>query len=154
MYSVLLVLHSGLRWFVLAFLLYAIYRAYIGLANAKPFSKTDNLVRHVTATIAHVQLVIGVLIYVKSPLTHYLWGGFADALTNGDAVFFGLVHALLMLAAIVLITIGSAAAKRKTTDRAKYKTMLVWFCIALIVILVSIPWPFSPLAGRPYLRMF
>jgi hypothetical protein len=57
-----------------------------------------------------------------------------------------------MLIAIVLITIGSAVAKLKTVQENKFKTMLIWFSIALVIIFIAIPWPFSPLANRPYLR--
>ncbi|GAA4339005.1 hypothetical protein GCM10023149_49420 [Mucilaginibacter gynuensis] len=59
-----------------------------------------------------------------------------------------------MTVAIILITIGSSAAKRKTTDIAKFKTMTVFFLLALLIIFMAIPWPFSPLANRPYLRSF
>lgn len=69
-----------------------------------------------------------------------------------EFTFFGMIHSLLMLVAIIVITFGSALAKRKTTDREKFKTMLYWFSIALIIILIAIPWPFSPLANRPYFR--
>jgi hypothetical protein len=30
--------------------------------------------------------------------------------------------------------------------------MALWFTAALLLILVAIPWPFSPFAQRPYLR--
>ena len=63
-----------------------------------------------------------------------------------------MIHSSLMLTAIVLITIGSAKAKRKPTDQEKFKTMLVWFSIALLIIFIAIPWPFSPFANRPYYR--
>jgi hypothetical protein len=59
-----------------------------------------------------------------------------------------------MFVAIVLITIGSAKAKRKSNDTQKFKTMLIWFSIALLIIFIAIPWPFSPLANRPYIRTF
>jgi len=52
MYSTLLVFHSLIRWLVLAFLVYSIYRAFIGFTKNKPFSKTDNAFRHWTATVA------------------------------------------------------------------------------------------------------
>jgi hypothetical protein len=59
-----------------------------------------------------------------------------------------------MTVAVVLITIGSAMAKRQQTDHGKFKTMALWFLLGLIVILIAIPWPFSPLANRPYIRHF
>lgn len=152
MYQTLLICHSFLRWFVLISLLYSIFRAYKGYFYQLSFTKTDNLVRHWTATIAHIQLIFGILIYVQSPIVKYLWANFSTAIQNMDSAFFGILHILLMLTAIVLITIGSALAKRKPTDRDKFKTMLIWFSIALFIIFIAIPWPFSPLASRPYLR--
>ena len=116
------------------------------------FSKTDNAVRHWTATIAHIQLVVGIVLYTQSPIIKYFWQNFKEAIRNLDTAFFGLLHIILMLTAIVLITIGSALSKRKTTDKEKFKTMLVWFLISLLIIFIAIPWPFSPLANRPYFR--
>lgn len=152
MYSTLLFCHSFLRWFVLGSLLYSIYIAYKGYASQLSFTRKDNLIRHWTATIAHIQLIFGILIYVQSPIVKYFWANFATAIQNIDAVFFGLIHILCMLISIVLITIGSALAKRKANDRDKFKTMLIWFCIALLIIFIAIPWPFSFLANRPYFR--
>jgi len=63
-------------------------------------------------------------------------------------------HITMMLIAIVLITIGSANAKRQPTDQQRFKTMAILFTIALIIIFASIPWQFSPLTSRPYFRTF
>ncbi len=152
MYQTLTFYHSIFRWLVLASLLYSIYRAYKGYNSKAVFTKTDNAVRHWTATIAHIQLVIGIILYSQSPIIKYFWNNFKDAVQNLDTVFFGLIHIALMLTAIILITIGSALSKRKNTDNEKFKTMLVWFSISLIIIFIAIPWPFSPLANRPYFR--
>ena len=59
-----------------------------------------------------------------------------------------------MLAALILITIGSALAKRRQTDRDKFMTLLIWFSVGLTLIFLAIPWPFSPFANRPYFRLF
>ena len=55
---------------------------------------------------------------------------------------------------VVIITIGSAKAKRKKGAYAKFKTLFLWFVIALVLIFAAVPWPFSPLAQRPFLRSF
>lgn len=152
MYLTLLVLHSAVRWLVLLSLFYSIFRSYQGYRNKSSFSKTDHLVRHWTATIAHIQLMLGIVLYSQSALIKYFWNNFAEASKDFSTLFFGLIHLILMLSAIVIITIGSAAAKRKTLDSGKFKTMLIWFSIALVIIFIAIPWPFSPLANRPYFR--
>jgi hypothetical protein len=131
---------------------YAIFTAYKGYFSNKEFSKKDNSVRHWTATIAHIQLVLGITLYSQSPVIRYFWKNFNEAKESFDLLFFGLIHILLMLFSIILITIGSAISKRKSTNKEKFKTMLIYFIIALLVIFIAIPWPFSPLANRPYFR--
>jgi MFS-type transporter involved in bile tolerance (Atg22 family) len=71
-----------------------------------------------------------------------------------EHTFFRLIHISLMVISILVITIGSARAKRAEMDRLKFKILLIWFSIALLIILMAIPWPFSPLANRPYFRSF
>jgi hypothetical protein len=149
-----LLIHSLLRWLVLLSLIYALYRAYRGFTGGIAFSKTDNSVRHWTATIAHIQLIAGMILYFQSPVTAYFWRNFSEVIRQVNTTFFGIVHISLMLIAIVVITIGSALAKRKQSDREKFKTMLIWFGIGLLIILIAVPWPFSPWASRPYLRTF
>lgn len=152
MFETLTFYHSLFRWLVVASLLYALYRAGRGYYSRAPFTKTDNAVRHWTATIAHAQLVLGMLLYIKSPSVKYFWGNFREAVRNRDVAFFALVHIALMLLAIIMITIGSSLAKRRSVDNEKFRTMLVWFAIAFTIIVIAIPWPFSPLANRPYFR--
>lgn len=154
MYPSLLFVHSLFRWLVLMSLLYAIIRAYRGYSSNSPFTKTDNSARHWTATIAHVQLVLGFTLYFTSPIIKYFFANFKQEIQRINLAFFGIIHFLLMLTAIIVITIGSALAKRKPTAREKFRTMLVWFSIAMALIFLAIPWPFSPLANRPYFRPY
>ena len=97
MYQTLTFYHSIMRWLVLASLLYAIFRAYKGYTLNAQFSKTDNAIRHWTATIAHIQLVIGITLYTQSPIIKYFWQNFTEAIHNLDTTFFGLLHIILML---------------------------------------------------------
>lgn len=156
MYPELLALHSIFRWLVLASLLFAIYRGYKGWFRNNPFSKFDNSVRQWTATVAQIQLIIGLSLYSISPIVHYFLHHFKEGVREREIRFFGMEHSLMMLIAILVITIGSIIAKRKATDNEKFKTMAIWFSIALLIILTSIPWPFSPppFIERPFFRPF
>ncbi|MBD1387465.1 hypothetical protein IDJ75_19425 [Mucilaginibacter rigui] len=154
MLNTLVFFHSIVRWAVLGTLLYSIYRSYTGYAQKLTFTKSDNSLRHWTATTAHIQLMLGIVLYTQSPNARFSLQATGDNGQLTQPFFFGVLHLLLMVSAIVIITIGSAMAKRKAIDSDKFKTMLVWFVVALLVILIAIPWPFSPLAQRPYLRSF
>ena len=143
-----------LRWLVVLSLCYAVLRAYRGYTRQSEFSLLDNKVRHWTATVAHIQLTLGILVYIKSPIIQYYFSDFQNLISDWNFTFFALIHAILMVGAVVLITIGSAKAKRKEADREKFKIILVTYTVALIIIFIAIPWPFSPLASRPYFRTF
>lgn len=149
MYSFLLPVHSVFRWAVVLSLAYAIFISAKGYLYKNTFTKISNAIRHWTATIAHIQLIIGIILYVKSPFVKQFY---TTANNTGETLFFGLIHIVLMLLAIAFITIGSAKSKREKTDQAKFKTMLIWFSLATLLILLAIPWPFSPLANRPLIR--
>ncbi|WP_420153166.1 hypothetical protein [Siphonobacter sp.] len=146
-------MHSIFRWLVLLSLIYALARAIQGYRSERVFTKTDDSVRHWTATIAHVQLLIGIILYTQSPLVSYYFGtSRKEALA--EPFFFSIIHIALMLLAVVGITLGSSMAKRKPTANGKFLTQIVWFSLALLLIFVAIPWPFSPLATRPYFRPY
>ena len=152
MYTFLLISHSLFRWAVLVTLIWAIIKAFSGYSGKRPYSKADNALRHWTATIAHVQLLLGITLFTQSPTAKISAKVFTDNGHVREPFFFGVIHLSMMILAVVIITIGSAMAKRKELDSEKFKTMLTWFGIALIIILIAIPWPFSPLAQRPYIR--
>ena len=128
--------------------------AAIGKTKRSFFSKTDNFFRHWTATLFHIQLIIGMLLLVKSPIVQYFWNNLKSGFENIELLFFGLLHPLLMLVSIIIITIGSAKAKRETSDTKKFKTILIWYSIGLFILFLAIPWSFSPFVGRPNFRAF
>lgn len=120
-------LHSGLRWVVLFLLLAAIVQAFAGMSGNRPFNRKLALYALISV---HTQIVIGLIIY------------FAGSWYQQEDRFFRLEHIMMMLIAALLITIGNARAKRGATDKAKYKSIAVFFTLGLFLILVSIPWPF------------
>ena len=152
MYLFFLTLHSWFRWVVLLSLGLGLYRSYRGWLGQYAFTPLDNTIRHTTATIAHVQLMLGYVLYFQSPTVSQFLAHRHDATYEQQPLFFGLLHVVLMTVAIVVLTIGSSLAKRRPTSPAKFRTMALWFTAALLLLFLAIPWPFSPLASRPYFR--
>ena len=147
----ILILHSFFRWLVLTSLTGSIAIAFTGLQQQREFTARANSWRHWTATIAHLQLLLGMLLYFQSPVVKYALPRDPYHLVN-EHTYFRYIHILMMFIAVVVITIGSAKARREQEDKKKFRTMLLWFLAGLLIILIAIPWPFSPLAGRPLLR--
>lgn len=154
MYSVLLSIHSWIRWLVLISLVFAVYRAYLGWRSGKVFSKLDDRARLIATSIAHVQLVLGLWLYFISPVVDYFLKNFSDAVHRREIRFFGMEHITMMLIAVIILTIGSVKVKHANGDQEKFKKMFFWFAIVLLIIFLSIPWSFSPFTSRPLYRPF
>jgi hypothetical protein len=152
MYSVALTLHSFTRWLVLISLIIAVIVAFIGWKRKRPFTKRDNIIRILTLSSAHIQFSLGVILYFTSPITGYFVRHFSEAVHNRGMRFFGMEHVTMMVIAVAMITHGSTVAKKRPADHEKFKAMAIWYTIALIIIFLSIPWPFSPFTARPYIR--
>lgn len=155
MYTFLLALHSLLRWFVLAALLFAIFRAYKGWFGKNTFTKTDDKARLFSVIFIHLQLIIGLALYLLNPAIRGFFAEFKENVHIAWLRFFGLEHLLVMLIAVVLITIGSAKTKRAATDLVKFRTLAIWFSVALLLILSAIPFAFrGEEIARPLFRAF
>ncbi|MDZ7718798.1 MAG: cytochrome B [Balneolaceae bacterium] len=153
-YSIFLILHSLLRWFVLISLIYTMFLAYKGWFSNLTYTPRHDKIRNITVIIVHVQLLVGLVLYGISPVIRQLFSNFGEAVQQSALRFYGMEHSILMILAVVFITIGSAKAKRLTEDVKKFKSIAVWFTIGLILILITIPWPFSPFDARPLFRIF
>jgi hypothetical protein len=153
-YSFLLAFHSLWRWVVLATLLLSISRAFWGKKGAKSFTKKEDQLRILTLIVAHIQLTIGIVLYAVSPIVSYFLNNFGTAVHERQIRFFGMEHITVMISAVIILTIGSSKVKKQEDDYQKYSVMFFWFGIALLLIMSSIPWSFSPLTSRPNFRVF
>lgn len=143
MYPILVHAHSGLRWLVLVFLVLAIVNAARKQNGQTAYGASDKRVSLLALIFTHVQLLLGLGLYFISPKVAFT----AETMSNTVSRFYTVEHTSLMLIAIILITIGYSRAKRQATDAQKFKTTFRFYLIGLILILVSIPWPFRGLGA-------
>jgi cytochrome b561 len=146
MYSGLLHAHSGLRYIVLLLLVLAIFRAVVSLKNKTPFGKGHKMLYMFAMVSTHIQLVIGLLLYLISPVIEVAMSDMGMAMKDKVLRFWAVEHFSMMLIAIVLITAGYSLSKRSKEDSQKHKRVLIFYSIGLLLILASIPWPFSQVA--------
>ncbi|MCB0711969.1 MAG: hypothetical protein KDD67_06535 [Ignavibacteriae bacterium] len=152
MYQVLLFTHSWLRWLVLLALLFAIYRAWFGWKSGGKFGVVDERARYVAMRLVHLQFLLGLLLYGFSPITRHFLTNFSTAVHMREVRFFGMEHVAVMVVSVVLITVGAKQVKREEDQKKKFRKMAIWYGIATLLILSSIPWSFSPLTSRPLFR--
>jgi hypothetical protein len=128
--------HSGLRWVVLALLVAATFMSLLKWRSNAPYTEGGRKLNLFTMIFMHIQLLLGLALYFMS--------GRVDFSQMKDAMFrfFSVEHSVMMLLAIALVTIGYSKSKKATEEAKKYKTVFIFYGIALLLVLVAIPWPF------------
>jgi len=143
MYTGLLHTHSLLRWVFLLLLITVIVKAWGGMKSKRAFTAGDKKLVLMTVITAHVQLLIGVMLYMSSPIVKTALNDMGAAMKDSLLRFWAVEHISAMVLAIILITIGHASAKRADNDAAKFKKLFIFFLIGLVIILATVPWPFQ-----------
>jgi hypothetical protein len=131
-------LHSFIAYPLLLLLVASVLIAALAFFSGSQFTKGHRLTALLGLISAHLQLVFGFVLYFISPL------GFSNFSGNnmGDSVsrLYFLEHPTMMILGIILITIGFSRHKKATSDKAKHKTILIFYGLGLILILSRIPW--------------
>ncbi|MGP8216200.1 MAG: cytochrome B [Bacteroidia bacterium] len=142
MLGILIQIHSILRWIILILLLAAIIKSLGGLMSKRAWAPSDNKISLFLMISAHTQLLVGLVMYFVSPWVKMGVEAIKDNATRNTTRFFTMEHSVMMIIAIALITIGRISGKKAATDAGKFRRSFIYFLIALLVILISIPWPF------------
>jgi hypothetical protein len=150
LYNALLHVHSVGRWILLLILLIAIFRSLA--AGNKNFTHSDQRVGLFLTIVADIMLLIGIYLYFVGSWGYKqieIHGGMGEAMREPTARFFAVEHLVGMLIAIVLLHIGKAQGKKDLPHHIKHRRTAIYYIIALLVIVASIPWPFREIgAGR------
>jgi len=132
MSSGLLVSHSYLRYAVLALLIVVIVTSLLGWIGKKSYSTTDNKLSLYLFIATHLQLLLGLILYVVSPNVQF------NSNTMTDFRYWTVEHSTIMIISIILITMARITAKKMTDDVAKHKRLFIFNALALIFILAGI----------------
>lgn len=134
-------LHSGWAYITLLLLIVAVVNAIIGLTSNKEFKDKDLRISLFTLIVTHIQILIGFVAYfLSAQFTFLRENGMGEAMKDPEIRLVIMEHPLMMILAVVLITIGFSKHKSKTTDKAKFKTIAIYYGIALLFVLSRIPW--------------
>jgi len=152
MYTGLLHSHSLLRWIMLILLIITVVRAYSAWKSGRSFNAPDKKLSLLTLIVSHLRLILGFGLYLVSPIVQSALSNMGAAMKDKMLRFWAVEHVTVMVLAIALITVGHILSKKASTDQQKFKRIFIWFLTGLILILISIPWPFMQIgAGRGWL---
>ena len=148
MYTGLLHAHSGLRWIVLVLFILSIVKAFSGNENS---IQKDKKIFTMTMGFMHLQVVIGlVLFFISDAIKHFLTWEMKDIMASSVARFFVVEHITMMVLAAIFVTVGHSKFKKAQNWSSKYKAIKIFYIVALVLILLAIPWPFRGEIGRAW----
>ncbi len=138
----LLHLHSFLRWAILLMFLIAIFKSW-GAGN-KPFTKDHAAIGFLLMIFCDVNLLIGLLQWFTGGfgLQAIRQNGMGAVMKDAGMRFFAVEHLFGMIVAVVLVHIGRSFSKKKIADAIKHRKTVLFYTIALVIMLATIPWPF------------
>ena len=147
----LLHLHNLLRWIILILLLLSILKSYTGMTSKKSFEASDKKIWLFTMIAAHITLLLGLYQWLlgRYGILSYVKPDGVSMMKDPYLRFFQMEHPVSMILAILFITLGYGMAKKNVDDATKYKKAFRYFLLALVLILVAVPWPFRELVARP-----
>jgi uncharacterized membrane protein YozB (DUF420 family) len=149
LYSIVLTLHSILRWLVILTALFAIIRASTGLSFRRGWMGMDNRAGVLYTSVLDVQVLVGIILYLfLSPITTKALQNFSSVAGNPVALFFTVEHVILMVVAVVVAHVGRSLVRRAPRPVQKHRRAAIWTGLSLLIILIAIPWPFL-IYGRP-----
>lgn len=137
LYTILKHAHSGFRWIVLFLLVAAVANAFLKWRKEAVMTSSDRKLSLFALIFTHVQFLVGLLLYFISARVVFSPESMKDAINR----FFLVEHPSLMIAAVVLITIGYSRSKRSASDTIAFRRTFWFYFIGLVLILLGIPWP-------------
>jgi hypothetical protein len=151
MYSVVLTIHSWMRWLTLALATAATLNAsrpYVE-GNALPGRWWDTFLM----LAVDLQVFFGLVLYFGlSPFTKEAMSNVSLAMADPALRFWAVEHAGGMFLSVVLVRMGRVLAANARTPEAARNRRLTCFAVATLGMLISIPWP-GLANGRPLFRL-
>ena len=142
MYETIQFIHSYWAYLTLFLVVIATLNALKGVFTKGDFLNKDFRISLFALIVTHIQIVLGLILYMYSPsaMGAIKAGGMGSVMKDSLLRYFSVEHPLMMIIAVVLITIGFSKHKKKDTSTQKFRSIAIFYTIALILILSRIPW--------------
>ncbi len=142
MYQTVQFIHSYWAYLVVVVAVLATLNALQGHFTKKEYSYKDFRLSLFTLIVMHLQLLIGLILYFISPLgiQSIINNGMSAVMKDSMLRLYAVEHITVMILAVVFITIGYSKHKKKRTSEPKFKTLSIFYTIALSFLLCRIPW--------------
>lgn len=138
-------IHNLLRWVVLFSAIFALFAVFSGMIRRQLWGKLQHVAGLVFSSAVGLQIVLGLVLYGISPLTLGAMKNMREAMKNDQLRFYAVEHITIMILAFVVAQLGYSLSKRNDNDKRKYMIAAIAYSVAVVLIILGIPWRYSPL---------
>jgi len=152
-YEFALQAHSTLRLLLAVFCALLLVLGLLGSLSKGGLTVTGKLLLLLATILADLQLLLGLALYfVWSPRASQARADFGAAMKDPQLRYWAVEHAAGMLLTVVCVHVGKVLAGKATSDPSRHRRTVLWFGIALALIVMMSPWPFSRVQA-PFWRL-
>ncbi len=134
MYSYLLIIHSYLRWLVLASILIGLLFIIIKRSKKAIYTTKDYQLFKVIKNVFNLQFLVGILLLTQSPMVKAFWSEVSQAVKWREIRFFGLEHPFMMILGVLLLNIFTDKTKEKIGTNNAFNYLFVSYLIILFIL--------------------
>jgi len=140
MYQIIQPIHSYLAYATLILLAFATIDGILGTIREKVFEKVHANLNKFALIATHTMFLLGIILLFISPITQTAFADMKATMKDSTLRQYAVEHPLINLIAVILVTIGNARVKRAIGNGKKFKQTMIFFGLALLLILSRIPW--------------
>lgn len=129
-----------MRWIFLVLAIVTLFQALNGWLGKKEFSKLTDKLSLFTFISAHIQLLLGLVLFFVSQNVKGGLENMEAVMKNASLRFVVIEHPTVMIIGIVLVSLARIKAKKLEDAVAKHKTLAIYLGIGLLAIISRIPW--------------
>ena len=145
--EILVGLHNLNRWIIIGLAVLTLVRAYRGWLLKGDWSNLDHKAGVFFGVTIDIQLLTGIILWIFGN-----WGIKAFEIASNfegasrmAAMYFAVDHSFTMLVAVIITHLGSIMTKKAQHAAGKHKRAAIFYTVAVILILVAVPWTKRPL---------
>ena len=132
--------HSSWAMTVLILLVISIIYSIMGITSNREFGVIDRKFALYSFIAVEVQILFGIIVYFQSNIVKGGLDNFGGAMRDSNVRLFIMEHPLMMIIGGILISIGFLKLRKLEDSNKKFKTIIIFYSIGLVLLLSRIPW--------------
>ncbi|MGL4631381.1 MAG: hypothetical protein ACRCVT_09260 [Leadbetterella sp.] len=140
LYNIILPCHHYIAFLSILLLAFATINGLLGSRSEKIFANADRKINLFALISTHTMFLLGIILLIVSPVAKLAFSDMAVAMKDATVRKMIIEHPTTNIIAVVLATIGNAKSKNGFSHGAKFKSTMIFFGLALLLILSRLPY--------------